>query len=265
MNIYLDGLYYSEVAMYRTIMYKYIFIPPKGQMEVIMRKISILILSLILLQVMTGCNEKNVILPAENNSKKIQEEEAGAITGREERVSMKEDSSSFAKVETRDEYQVNENFEDGPEAHVNPENIGEVIIDEYEKKIKVSDSLGLITSVEDLFWLDPQQLVVIGHVNPSLECLLIYDLDRDKIILEKYGRDFIWKENDIATLIYIVPEPHFTRKGTFPMIKNYEDEMLYQAPKGKTIANLIWEQDNHISFDLIEGDEIITESIEIKE
>jgi hypothetical protein len=174
---------------------------------------------------LVGCRVKDYILPADQNSNVTNEKEPSSV-------------NTEAKM-------------DGLRAYVDPDNSLEVIIDgKMKDRITVQDSLNLITSVEKLIWIDKNRLVIISHINPSLQCFQIYHLDTKKLDTEKYGIDFTWKNNDIKTLIYIIPKPHFSSDGDPERIMNYQDDTLYTAPKGIALTNLSWEKNNRIKFEL---------------
>lgn len=140
--------------------------------------------------------------------------------------------------------------------------------DSVEDRVKVEKGSNSITGIEEINWLDEKQLVITAHINPNLGCLLVYDLEKKDFTTIKYGISFLWKDNDITTLIYILPKPHFSDTGN-SVIMNYKDEILYEEEEGLTITNLTWYGVDTVQFEqripqTDSEDKIVTKSIKIK-
>ena len=246
---------------------------PKG-MGVSMKKYSIVLFCFLVMFGLGGCRAKDYIMPTDQSNEQPKVEEKDRLVTNElntkeqlaeevinESILISPLPQSFLATEPSVYPEEEKSFEDTLEkaatlnnlkAYVNEKDALEIIITGDSKdKLRVNDSLNLITSVEKLYWLDQNRLVIIAHINPSLQCFMVYDLKTKQLENEKYGIGFTWKDNDISTLIYIVPKPHFSKNGNLEMIKDYQDKILYQAPKGMTISNLKWEQGNQIKFILI--------------
>lgn len=233
-----------------------------------------------------GCKTKEYIVPADQNSKLQNEERKDlkpTLSAETENLSVNDLKKAPEPESRKTEQQVSaytgikdysddvsnqEEFSESVvipenrEAYVSEENALEIIISgDIEDRILVNDSLALITSVEKLYWLDQDRLVIIANIIPPLQCLMVYDLKEKKTESEKYGTGFSWKASDITTLIYIVPGAYFSKKGNLEIIKDYQDRIIYQAPKGYTISDLQWESGDKIRFQLNDGDGRATKKV----
>ncbi len=92
----------------------------------------------------------------------------------------------------------------------------------------------LATDIMTLEWFDQNRVAVWSHVNPSLGCLDIYDVNSLEKVVEKYCSIFSWSD-DIDTLIYVEPAPHFSSDLGEEKVLNIDDEILYQTKKNECI------------------------------
>ncbi|MDE7207891.1 MAG: hypothetical protein K2N90_12180 [Lachnospiraceae bacterium] len=107
-----------------------------------------------------------------------------------------------------------------------------------EKEIIVEDSLLLAAGVEELYWFGDNILAVVSHVNPSLSCLTVYDIDTLELIEERYGVDFQWAGNEYTSFYYISPSPHFSEEIGVESIMNYEGDIVYKTSGNESLSGL---------------------------
>lgn len=107
-----------------------------------------------------------------------------------------------------------------------------------KKEIQAEDSLLLATNVEEFRWFGDRVLAAISHVNPSLSCLQIYDVNTLELLDERYGLDFQWAKNDYTSLYYIVPTPHFSEEIGPEKVVDYEEQVIYQTDGGESLDSL---------------------------
>lgn len=107
-----------------------------------------------------------------------------------------------------------------------------------EKEIIVEDSLLLATGVEELYWFGDNILAAVSHVNPSLSCLTVYDIDTLELIEERYGSDFRWAGNEYTDFYYISPSPHFSEETGVESILNYEGDIVYKTSGNESLSGL---------------------------
>lgn len=115
-----------------------------------------------------------------------------------------------------------------------------------------------ITAIESDKWFDSEHLAIVGHINPSLQCFLLYNVSTTSVEVEKYGINFTWVDSDITTLVYIVPSAHFTDSGDAEVIKDINDSTLYETQQGEKISNLVILDNGDIEFDLTTKDGNVT-------
>lgn len=118
-------------------------------------------------------------------------------------------------------------------------------INTYEEKtINVIDELELATCIEDMYWINENQLAIQMHVNPSMSALVLYDASTEKVIYTKYGVGFSWTDDTPEGLIYVEPSPHFASYDGYETIKNATDEVLFETEKNEEIVSMDFEPDN---------------------
>lgn len=104
-----------------------------------------------------------------------------------------------------------------------------------EKRLdQINVTPNLATDIMILEWFDQNRVAVWSHVNPSLGCLDIYDVNSLEKVVEKYCSIFSWSD-DIDTLIYVEPAPHFSSDLGEEKVLNIDDEILYQTKKNECI------------------------------
>lgn len=108
-----------------------------------------------------------------------------------------------------------------------------------DKKITVTDELNLANAITDTEWIDDTSIAVICHVNPSLEYLTVYDTEKADFTFDTYGIEFIWRDEDIKTLVYINPPAHFSEIKDPYQILNYNGDVLVESDK--EISDLAFE------------------------
>lgn len=112
------------------------------------------------------------------------------------------------------------------------------------EKIKVEDELLLTTGVMSLSWVNDEEIAVESHVNPSLNCLDIYQIKNKKKVLEKYGTLFEWEGEDYTSMTYVLPAPHFSDYIGKEEVKDFDDNTLYQTEKNEVIENIAVNEQN---------------------
>lgn len=95
----------------------------------------------------------------------------------------------------------------------------------------------LVTDIMTLEWIGTDKVAVWSHVNPSLGCLDIYDVNGLQKLVEKYCSFYSLTE-EIDSLVYVEPAPHFSSAKGDEVILNIDDEILYQTGKKETISSI---------------------------
>ena len=89
-----------------------------------------------------------------------------------------------------------------------------------------------------MYWFGDNILAAVSHVNPSLSCLTVYDIDTLELIEERYGSDFRWAGNEYTDFYYISPSPHFSEETGVESILNYEGDIVYKTSGNESLSGL---------------------------
>ncbi len=108
---------------------------------------------------------------------------------------------------------------------------------EKNKLDQIDVAPDLATDIMTLEWIDPDKVAVWSHVNPSVGCLDIYDVNNLQKLVEKYCSSYSLTE-EIDTLIYVEPAPHFSSAIGKEKILNIDDEILYQTKENEVISSI---------------------------
>ncbi|MDE6748670.1 MAG: hypothetical protein K2K21_06365 [Lachnospiraceae bacterium] len=127
-------------------------------------------------------------------------------------------------------------------ASIDESNYGHIKIRDLQTNeismLEVKDSLMLANSIEDIKWLENNTLAVISHVNPSLSCLLVYNVRTQELIDERYGTFFEWANEAPSSLYYISPTPHFSEEIGPESILDFSDNTVFKTDGGISLSNL---------------------------
>ena len=83
---------------------------------------------------------------------------------------------------------------------------------------------GYPTSIK---YLTDNQIIIEFHVSKDNNELLVYDLDKEEYIADKFGLNFSWFGDDISTLVYVGYKDFDNSDDR--AIKNYEEDILYTS------------------------------------
>lgn len=125
-----------------------------------------------------------------------------------------------------------------------------------DKKVIVDDELHSATAIVKTGWIDDENLGVTCHVNPSLEYFTIYNKKQENFIFSAYGVGFLWKDNNIESIIYIESPAHFAVTDDSYRIVDYNGEILFSSDN--EISDLVYDNDD-IVFKITQKDGSITE------
>lgn len=125
-----------------------------------------------------------------------------------------------------------------------------------DKKVIVDDELHSATAIVNTSWIDDDNLGVTCHVNPSLEYFTVYNKQQENFVFAAYGVDFLWKDNNIESIIYIETPAHFAVTDDSYRIIDYNGEILFSSDN--EISDLVYD-DDEIVFKIIKKDGSISE------
>lgn len=125
-----------------------------------------------------------------------------------------------------------------------------------DKKVIVDDELHSATAIVNTDWIDNDNLGVTCHVNPSLEYFTVYNKQQENFVFAAYGVDFLWKDNNIDSIIYIETLAHFTVTDDSYRIIDYNGKILFSSDN--KISDLVYD-DDEIVFTITKKDGSISE------
>lgn len=134
-----------------------------------------------------------------------------------------------------------------------------------DEKVKVEDKQKKAKSITSAEWLNSDNLAVICQCDDTINLFSIYDVQKKKFTFQAYGHDFVWKDEDYKTIVYIEEPDHFSKKKDNAQyyVKNYDGKELYSS-KDKLIA-LSYTEDGNITFQIIEEESgnLVEKTIEL--
>jgi hypothetical protein len=84
-------------------------------------------------------------------------------------------------------------------------------------------------------WLDNGRVAVTNHVNPSLNTYNVLDVKTGEVTFY-YGLSFIW-DTAMENLYYVKARPHFGLGGTDKIMRNADEEILFDAGEGVRLTS----------------------------
>lgn len=91
------------------------------------------------------------------------------------------------------------------------------------------------SAILDFYWIDEERVILEGHVNPSLNVCIVYNL-KENSFDEYYGVFFIWND-DYSKLYFVEPSPHFGSEPIPEKIIDQEGTIYYETNKGEYLIN----------------------------
>lgn len=103
------------------------------------------------------------------------------------------------------------------------------VVEAAGKAIDVAEKNSYIHAVVGCNWIEKNKLMIecslSGHNSQPLY-LAVYDVVRDLYVYEQYGKQFVWQNDDLDTLIYVVD---YTNEGEGSQVLNKKDVVLYES------------------------------------
>ncbi len=95
-----------------------------------------------------------------------------------------------------------------------------------------------IRSIESCYWLEKNKIAaqcsVAGRHNQEYY-FVVYDLVRDLYLYEQYGKQFIWQNDDLDTLIYVLD---YSGEGEPSKVCSKNNIVLYESNADEQIQNV---------------------------
>lgn len=106
------------------------------------------------------------------------------------------------------------------------------------KSIDLSEKNQYIRAVARCRWLEKNKLAIecITSSGRGQDLYLaVYDVVRDIYVYEQYGKQFIWQNDDLDTLIYVVD---YSEAEEPSQVRNKNDVVLYESGSQEQIENV---------------------------
>lgn len=91
------------------------------------------------------------------------------------------------------------------------------------------------SAILDFYWIDEERVILEGHVNPSLNVCIVYNL-KENSFDEYYGVFFTWND-DYSKLYFVETSPHFGSEPAPEKIIDQEGTIYYETNKGEYLIN----------------------------
>lgn len=112
------------------------------------------------------------------------------------------------------------------------------ILEAAGKSVDLGEKNEYITSIVSCRWLEKNKVAARCRIsgNHSQEYYFaVYDVVRDMYVYEQYGKQFIWQNDDIDTLIYVLD---YAGEGEPSLVCNKKDMVLYESSAEEQIYNV---------------------------
>lgn len=103
------------------------------------------------------------------------------------------------------------------------------VVEAAGKRVDVADKNSYIHAIESCQWIEKNKLMIqcrVSGYNSQPLYLAVYDVVRDMYVYEQYGKQFVWQNDDLDTLIYVVDYAH---AGQSSQVLNKNDVVLYTS------------------------------------
>lgn len=131
--------------------------------------------------------------------------------------------------------------------------------------VKIEDKQKKAKSIISAEWLNTDNIAVTCQCDDTINLFSIYDVQNKKFTFQAYGHDFVWKDEDYKTIVYIEEPDHFSKKkdNVQYYVKNYDGKELYSS-EDELIA-LSYTEDGNITFQIIEEESgnLVEKTIEL--
>ena len=103
------------------------------------------------------------------------------------------------------------------------------VVEAAGKSLDIAEKNSYVRSIVSCQWIEKNKLMIqcslSGHNSQPLY-LAVYDVVRDLYVYEQYGKQFVWQNDDLDTLIYVVD---YANEGEGSQVLNKKDVVLYES------------------------------------
>lgn len=126
-----------------------------------------------------------------------------------------------------------------------------------KKKVSLEEQAPLASAIMDVRWINENLIGITTHVTPSNNYFIVYNNNNAKFEYGAYGYDFVWKDGDIETLVYIETTPKNTGAMSHYWITNYIGDVIYESKE--PITDLKYEEDGKVHFQVEKEEGVFSE------
>lgn len=142
--------------------------------------------------------------------------------------------------DNRPEAQEQQNLEDTKKEHLIDEGItvNGTAVSAAGKTVNLYERNEFVQSIESCRWLEKNKIAALCKIsgNKSQEYYFaVYDVVRDFYVYERYGKEFIWQNDDLDTLIYVLD---YAEEKEPSKVCNKKDMVLYQSNADEKITGI---------------------------
>lgn len=112
------------------------------------------------------------------------------------------------------------------------------VVEAAGKRLDMAEKNDYIRSIARCRWIDGNKVAIESRLNGTKSqdlYLVVYDVVRDLFVYEQYGKQFIWQNNDLDTLIYVVD---YADEEEPSQVCNKKEVVLYETSAQEQITNI---------------------------
>ncbi len=114
------------------------------------------------------------------------------------------------------------------------------VVEAGGKSVDLSEKNEYVKSVESCRWLEQTKIAAtcpIAGAKSQDYYFVVYDVVRDMYLYEQYGKQFIWQNDDLDTLVYVLD---YAGEGEPSLVCNKKDMVLYKSSAEEQIYNVVF-------------------------
>ena len=106
------------------------------------------------------------------------------------------------------------------------------------KKLDLKKENDSVEKVESCQWLEEKRVLIECTQNGAgvqEKYLTVYDFAREVYVYEQYGQQFIWKDKDLDTLVYVMD---YSKENEPSQVLDKNDVILYESGSNEKIHSI---------------------------
>lgn len=114
------------------------------------------------------------------------------------------------------------------------------VVEAAGKQVDLTEKNEYVRAIVRCRWVEQNKVVIEGSLSGSNSqelYLAVYDVVRELYVYEQYGKQFIWQNDDLDTLIYVVD---YAKDKEPSRVLNKKDVVLYETGAEEQIQNIAY-------------------------